>query len=101
MNRQRHPIEIGEHPELIRLVEEVRTEKTPRVLRHHNRDVAFLVPIDDTPLRAVAHSTDEVVERLRLGFGAVVPISRPEDFREARLAFEQGVAEEVAPQGRT
>ena len=33
--------------------------------------------------------------KLLLGFGAVPPRKKPEDFRKAREEFEKGVAEEV------
>ena len=40
-----------------------------------------------------------VVERaestLRAGFGAVTPVSRPEDFRARREEFENGIAEDA------
>ncbi|MGH2366477.1 MAG: AbrB/MazE/SpoVT family DNA-binding domain-containing protein [Chloroflexota bacterium] len=37
---------------------------------------------------------------VRRHFGVVPPLDRPEDFQELRVAFEEGVAREVASQGK-
>jgi hypothetical protein len=44
MVRERKAIEIGDLPELLRLAEEVRATREPRLLRHHGEDLALLVP---------------------------------------------------------
>ena len=40
------PVEIGDMPELRRLVDSVRRAKRPRALQRNGRDVALLVPVD-------------------------------------------------------
>ena len=42
-------IEIGDMPELLRIVEEVRTSKSPRVLSRRKKPVAILRPLESTP----------------------------------------------------
>jgi hypothetical protein len=51
MAEQLKPINIGDDPALIRLVEEVRAGKEPRVLRRDGEDVALVVPLHQTPGR--------------------------------------------------
>jgi hypothetical protein len=42
-------MEIGNMPELLRIVEEVRTSKTPRVLSRRKKPLAILRPLESTP----------------------------------------------------
>lgn len=42
-------IEIGNMPELLRIVEEVRTSKTPRVLSRRKKPLAILRPLGSAP----------------------------------------------------
>ncbi|MGI8916439.1 MAG: hypothetical protein ACR2JY_22145 [Chloroflexota bacterium] len=39
------PIDIGDNPDLLRLVEDIRASNSPRVLRHDNEDVAIIRPL--------------------------------------------------------
>lgn len=45
MARASEPIDISDNPDLLRLVEEVRANHEPRVLRRDNEDVAILRPL--------------------------------------------------------
>jgi hypothetical protein len=44
MAEQIQPIDISNQPDLVRLAEEVRTTRKPRLLRHNGEDVAVLKP---------------------------------------------------------
>ncbi len=39
------PVDIGDVPELLRIVEEMRDRNEPRLLRHNDEDVAILLPV--------------------------------------------------------
>ena len=45
MARASEPIDISDNPDLLRLVEEVQANHTPRVLRRDNEDVAIIRPV--------------------------------------------------------
>jgi hypothetical protein len=45
------PVDIGDRPELLRLAEEVRSSRTPRLLTQGEREVAVLMPVE--PGRAI------------------------------------------------
>jgi hypothetical protein len=45
MAAEREPIEIGDSPELTRLVDEVAKSGEPRVLRRKGKDVAVITPV--------------------------------------------------------
>ena len=47
MIRELDPIDISDVPELLHLAEEVRATQSPRLLRHHDEDLAVLQPITD------------------------------------------------------
>src|SRR4051794_3425100 len=49
MAQERESIDISHNPEMLRLAEEVRRSKTPRVLRADDRDVAVVMPVADVP----------------------------------------------------
>ena len=49
------PIDISNNPELVRIAEEVRTTKTPRVLKKDNETVAVLVPAEPTKKQQWEH----------------------------------------------
>src|SRR6266540_4318253 len=91
-------IEISANSELLKIVEDARSTNTPRLLRRRDRDVALLLPIvePDVPRHPRDASVAAAIERLHAGFGAVAPVSRPEDFRRLRRAFEDNLAAEVA-----
>jgi hypothetical protein len=46
MAKELVPIDIGDRPELLRLAEEVRSSRTPRLLTHSDRKVAILMPVE-------------------------------------------------------
>ena len=50
------PIDISNTPELVRLVEEVRATREPRVLRRDGEDLAVLTPISPTSTRRAARA---------------------------------------------
>ncbi len=52
MGRTARTIEISNMPELLRIVEEVRTSKTPRVLSRKKKPLAILRPLESTPKNA-------------------------------------------------
>jgi hypothetical protein len=52
MARTPRTIEISNMPELLRIVEEVRTSKTPRVLSRRKKPLAILRPLESTPKNA-------------------------------------------------
>ena len=39
------PLDIGDNPDLLRLVEQIQRADAPRVLQHDGRDVAVVTPI--------------------------------------------------------
>ncbi len=51
MTRQLEPIDISHLPDVVRLVDEVRSANAPRVLRRNNEDVAVLMPAPDRKRR--------------------------------------------------
>ena len=46
MQKHHTPIDISNMPELVRLVEELKTTNTPRLLKKDSKDVALLIPVD-------------------------------------------------------
>jgi antitoxin (DNA-binding transcriptional repressor) of toxin-antitoxin stability system len=63
MAEQLKPIDIGDDPTLLRIVEEVRAGKQPRVLRHDGEDVAMVVPISSAPGRRRRRGTKTEADR--------------------------------------
>lgn len=51
MAQEREGIDISHNPEMLRLAEEVRRSKTPRVLRADDEDVAVVMPVAEHPKR--------------------------------------------------
>ena len=66
-------IDIGDSPDLLRVVEEVQASNEPRILRHAQEDVAILRPIKQSARRRVPKgrptSADDPVWKL-VGIGA-------------------------------
>ena len=62
MAREKHlkSIDIGNVPELLRIVEEMRKSEEPRVLRRDSEDLAILTPVKPPRRRARKASADEV-----------------------------------------
>jgi hypothetical protein len=50
-------LDISDNPDLLRLAEEVRRSKTPRVLQWHGEDVAIVIPPTDDAKRRAKRST--------------------------------------------
>lgn len=50
MARERRWIDIGHVPELLRIVEDVRRSRRPRVLRKDKEDLAVVIPAEPTSL---------------------------------------------------
>jgi hypothetical protein len=63
MSRELKPVDISAVPELVRLAEEVRATKEPRLLRREGEDVAVLIPLPAPSKRrarrTVAKAEDE------------------------------------------
>lgn len=61
MQKEIPPVDITNLPELLNLAEEVRTTKTPRLLKRGDQEIAMLTPIAPVPqpaspkLRELAH----------------------------------------------
>lgn len=51
MAAERHVIEVDEYPELVRLVNEVRTLGSVTILRQNGKDVAILEPLESSTRR--------------------------------------------------
>lgn len=51
MAQEREILDITHNPDLLRVAEEVRRSKTPRVLRANDEDVAVVMPVADRPTR--------------------------------------------------
>ena len=64
-------VDISSMPELIRLAEEVRRTKKPRLLRRNNEDVALLVPASPPPRRRSKKTpTEEDMAAFRASAGS-------------------------------
>lgn len=71
MAREIKHIDIGNNPELLRIVEEVRASKEPRVLRHDSDELAILSPVvprKRAPSKAAPVTEDDALFRL-IGIG--------------------------------
>ena len=51
MRQELKHIDISNVPELLSIVEEVRTTREPYILRRDNEDMAVLIPVTSTPSR--------------------------------------------------
>lgn len=56
MAAEQQPLDITAMPDLVRLVDEVRTARRPRVLRRANEDVALLVPLANAVITPVPYN---------------------------------------------
>src|SRR2546425_13115011 len=56
MAKELKPFDIGNTPELIRLAEEVRATREPRVLRRDSEDLAVLMPLSPGTRRRPARA---------------------------------------------
>ncbi|MBI2953071.1 MAG: hypothetical protein HYY30_02065 [Chloroflexi bacterium] len=71
MGREPKPMDIGDLPELLRVVEEVRKTQVPRVLRRNKEDLAILMPAGHiTRSRPKRVKTKVDREAFRSAFGA-------------------------------
>jgi hypothetical protein len=59
MAAEHEPIEIGDKPELLRLVEEVEASGKPCVLQRNGQDVAVMLPIEADALELRSTSEDD------------------------------------------
>lgn len=48
MNRNLTPLDISNQPDILRLAEEVRATRTPRVLKRDNESIAVVMPLATT-----------------------------------------------------
>src|SRR5437016_14597091 len=49
MAKELQPIDITDVPDVLRLAEEVRTSRVPRLLKRGDQDVAILSPVEASP----------------------------------------------------
>lgn len=95
-----HPVDISNVPELVRLAEDVRTTRQPRVLRRANEDLAVLAPLPASQRRAPIRSRRSttaalaVVERTAGIFRGAAK-QPPATIEDETGAFEQAVADQV------
>lgn len=52
MAKELKPVDVANHPELLRLAEEVRATREPRLLRRESEDLAIVTPIRPARQRA-------------------------------------------------
>lgn len=62
MAREIKRIDISNTPELLRLAEQVRTSREPRVLRRDSEDIAVLMPVSPARRRRVARTPTKADE---------------------------------------
>ena len=70
MGKTLRTIEISNMPDLVRIVEEVRKSKTPRVLSRRKKPVAVLRPIDGKRKRAKGTKTRKDYEAFLASAGS-------------------------------
>lgn len=59
MSQEREIVDITHSPDLLRVAEEVRRSKTPRVLRAGDEDVAVIMPVTTRPRQRVKRAKTE------------------------------------------
>lgn len=70
-NRNVPSIDISNSPELLRIVEEVKTSRKPRILTKNSEHVALLMPVDTaTPLKKKREKTIADYEAFRSAAGS-------------------------------
>jgi hypothetical protein len=70
MAKEFKAVEIGNAPELLRLAEEVRTSREPRVLRRNGEALAVLTPLAHAPGRRTRTKTSADLETFRSSAGS-------------------------------
>jgi hypothetical protein len=84
MSRELPTVDIGDVPELIRLVEEVRASKKPRILRRNAEALALLSPIGARrPVGARRTRTKADYEAFRSAFGSWKGLLEGDEFLAA------------------
>ncbi len=95
-----YPIDISSVPELVRMAEDVRATRRPRVLRRAGEAIAVLAPLPATRRRAVPRphrstaAALAIVERTAGIFRDTVR-RPPATIEDETAAFEQAVSDEV------
>src|SRR5438105_2707774 len=59
MTKHLIPIDISHLPDLLRLVEEVKTTHKPRLLKRKNENVAILMPVDTAEQTETSHAQEQ------------------------------------------
>lgn len=99
MTHELRPIDISANPELLRLAEEVRTSREPRVLRRDSEDIAVLMPVTAPPPKlarrrakklvadaAIPPATTYTLEEMA---GAVPALPAGQDWRQVERAVKE------------
>ena len=96
-----YPIDITNLPELVRLAEDVRDTRKPRILRREHEILAVLAPMP-LPARPRPRTRSTRAKREALaavertaGLFQAAAKQPPASIAEETAAFEQGVADEV------
>jgi hypothetical protein len=69
MAREMIPVDITHSPEVLRLAEEVRSSKTPRILRRSGEAIAVVMPLSPARKRTRKVKTKEDLEAFRAAAG--------------------------------
>jgi hypothetical protein len=64
------PIDITTNPELLRIVEEVTTTKTPRELKRDNKIIAVIMPVKKTSAKKKRENTKADYEAFKSAAGS-------------------------------
>jgi hypothetical protein len=89
MAKELVPIDISHFPDLVRLAEEVRATKVPRVLRRNDEDIAVMVPLAPRRHATIRPRTKADVEAFLAAAGSWRDLIDPEAFK-AHIASSRG-----------
>jgi len=85
MAQQPTPVDVSDLPDLLRLAEEVRATRRPRVLRRGDEDLAVLMPLA-SQTRAAADALDALEARIWADVGLRSPDDPWASYDPARAA---------------
>ncbi|MPZ13626.1 MAG: hypothetical protein GEU73_04250 [Chloroflexi bacterium] len=89
MAKELAPIDISHFPDLVRLAEEVRTTKIPRVLRRNDEDIAVMVPLVPRRRATTRPRTKADVDAFLAAAGSWRDLIDPQGFK-AHIASSRG-----------
>jgi hypothetical protein len=91
MAQERESIDISNNHEMLRLAEEVRRSKTPRVLHADDQDIAIVMPVADLPTRHSKQAkTDADYQAFLAGAGSWADVVTDEFKRPIRERRDAG-----------